>query len=109
MENEIDRRAYKRFEMKLPATIIQETSGVNGHKFHLLLTRDISHNGAYFNTMKPCSYKGPLQVEILIDMSGECNRCFLYMMTSAEVVRCDDSGMAVIFDEDFMLAPFHIR
>lgn len=110
MENELERRAYKRFEMNLPATIIQPSSAVNGNNYHLLLTKDISHNGAYFKMMKPFSFKGPVQVEILLEVAGGCDRCmYLYLVARGEVVRCDDSGLAVIFQEDFILEPFHIH
>lgn len=110
MENELERRAYKRFEMNLPATITQLSSPANGNNYHLLLTRDISHNGACFKMMKPFSFKGPVQVEILLEVAGGCDRCmYLYLVASGEVVRCDDSGLAVVFNEDFMLEPFHIQ
>ncbi|HER62628.1 MAG TPA: PilZ domain-containing protein [Desulfobacteraceae bacterium] len=110
MENVLERRAYKRFEMNLPATIIQSSPPANGDNYHLLLTKDISHNGAYFKMMKPFSFKGPVLVEILLEVAGGCDRCiYLYLVASGEVVRCDDSGLAVIFNEDFMLDPFHIQ
>ncbi|MDW7771976.1 MAG: PilZ domain-containing protein [Desulfobulbaceae bacterium] len=110
MENELERRTCKRFEMNLPATIIQFAPAVNGNNYHLLLTRDISHNGAYFRMMKPFSLQGPVQVEILLEVAGGCDGCmYLYLVANGEVVRCDESGLAVSFDEDFMLAPFHIQ
>jgi hypothetical protein len=110
MENGLDRRACKRFDMNLPATIVQPSSGVNGNNFHLLLTRNISHTGAFFNMMKPFSYDGPVQVEILLEVAGGCDKCmYLYLVAKGEVVRRDDSGLAVIFNDDFMLAPFPVH
>jgi len=110
MENGLDRRAFKRYEMNLPATIIQPSSGVNGNDFHLLLTRDISHSGAYFKMMKPFPYDGPVQVEVLLEVAGGCEKCiFLYLVAKGEVVRRDNSGLAVIFNEDFMLTPFPVH
>ncbi|MDD3619729.1 MAG: PilZ domain-containing protein [Desulfobulbaceae bacterium] len=109
MENDLERRKHPRFEIKLPAIITQPSSGLNGNNFHLLLTRDISHSGAFFTMMKPYPYQGHVRVELLIEVNSGCSHCFLYMVAKAEVVRCDDSGLAVIFDEDFMLAPFPVH
>jgi len=109
MENNLERRENPRFEIKLPAIITQPSSGLNGNNFHLLLTRDISHSGAYFTMMKPYACQGPVRVELLIQVNNGCHQCFLYMMANAEVVRCDGSGLAVVFDEDFMLAPFPVQ
>lgn len=110
MENEHERRACRRFEMKLPATVIYPSADVNGNTHHLMLTRDISHTGAYFNMMKPFFYTGPVQVEVLLEVAGDCSKCmYIYMMAGGEVVRCDATGLAVIFNEDFMLAPFHLQ
>jgi len=110
MGNELERRACKRFEMNLPATIIQPSSDVNGNNYHLLLTRDISHNGACFKMLEPFSCEGAVRVEILLEVTRGCDRCmYLYLVASGEVVRCDDSGLAVSFNEDFMLKPFPVQ
>jgi hypothetical protein len=109
MAKELERRAYIRYDMKLPATI-QPVPGNDENEYHLLLTRDISHMGAYFNMMKTFPYDGQIQVEILIEVSNHRNQSiYLYMTTSGEVVRCDESGLAVSFDEDFRLSPFPAR
>lgn len=110
MENELDRREFRRFDMKLPATISAMSSAKKGHNYHLLLTRDISHNGAYFNMMQPVSCDGPVQVEILLEVPTDCKNCiYLYLVANGKVVRREDSGLAVMFSEDFMLKPFQIQ
>lgn len=110
MENGFDRRKCRRFDMKLPATISAGAPGHNGSNHHLLLTRDISHNGAYFNMMQPFSCEGPVQIEILFEVPTDCRKCiYLYLVANGEVVRSEDSGLAVRFSEDFMLKPFQIQ
>jgi type IV secretory pathway ATPase VirB11/archaellum biosynthesis ATPase len=94
MENGLERRASKRLEMKLPATIVQSTTH-NGNEHHLLLTRDISSNGTYFNILKPFTYDGHVQDVILIDISCDCDKVIYIILTaSGNVVRCGESGMA---------------
>lgn len=105
MENEIERRSSKRFEVKLPSTLIYPTGENKGVEYHFLLSRDISSNGAYFNTVKPITYDGPVQIEILIEVSKESNH-YVYMTTSGKIVRSSETGLAVSFAEDFSLSPF---
>lgn len=110
MENGLDRREFRRFDMKLPATISTRASGHIGSNYHLLLTRDISHNGAYFNMMQPVYCDGPVQVEILLEVPTDCKKCiYLYLVANGEVVRREDSGLAVVFSEDFLLKPFQTQ
>lgn len=85
MENEIERRSSKRFEVKLPSTLIYPTGENKGVEYHFLLSRDISSNGAYFNTVKPITYDGPVQIEILIEVSKESNH-YVYMTTSGRTM-----------------------
>lgn len=110
MENGLDRRGFRRFDMKLPATITARGHAHNGSQYHLLLTRDISHNGAYFNMMQPVCCEGPVQVEILLEVPTDCKECiYLYLVANGEVVRREDKGLAVVFSEDFMLKPFQTQ
>ena len=101
-------RAFKRFDLTVPATI-RQSGNENGKDHHLLLTKNISSKGAYFSTMEPASYSGHVQVELLLQVTDSDNhRNYVYMTTTGEIVRCDEQGLAVQFDEDAMLKPFHI-
>jgi hypothetical protein len=107
MENEIDRREYRRFDMKLPAFLNASRSMDAGNNYHLSLTRDISQKGAYFNTMKPFSCDGPVRVEILLNVPTDADGgIYVLLMANGEVVRRDESGLVVMFSEDCMLTPF---
>mgnify|MGYP006304822111 CR=1 FL=1 len=102
-------RAFQRFVLTAPATIRQPT-GENGKHHHLLLTKDISCKGAYFNTMEPASYAKYVQIELLLQVADDSDHHvkYVYMTTTGEIVRHDARGLAIQFDDDAMLKPFHI-
>ena len=100
-------RAFERFDLIAPATISQGANA-NG-KHHLLLTKDISCKGAYFSTMEPTSYESHVQVELLLQVTDSDHHIkYVYLTTTGEIVRHDERGLAIQFDEDAMLKPFHI-
>ncbi|MFO7813524.1 MAG: PilZ domain-containing protein [Pelovirga sp.] len=101
-------RAFERFDLMAPATI-RQPSGENGKHHHLLLTKDISCKGAYFSTMEPTSYERHVQVELLLQVTDSDHHVrYVYMTTTGAIVRHDERGLAIQFDEDAMLKPFHI-
>ncbi|MFZ5799016.1 MAG: PilZ domain-containing protein [Thermodesulfobacteriota bacterium] len=107
MKNGIERRICRRFGMKLPA-IIQISPASNRNQYRLALTKDISHSGAYFNIMKPISHGETVHVEILLEIQIENNKIMhLYMAVSGKIVRHEESGLAVNFNDDCRLLPFH--
>lgn len=102
-------RDFKRFDLMAPATI-KQSANENGEHHHLLLTRDISSKGAYFRTMDPTAYEGRVQVELLLQITDSDKHVnYVYMTTTGEIVRRDERGLAILFDEDAMLKPFHIN
>lgn len=109
MKKHLKQRACDRIELKVPA-LIRESSGTNGKHHHLLLTRDISNKGAYFNTMEPEAFAGPVEVEMLLEIPGSDNQVnYVYMTTSGDIVRREKRGLAVVFNEESKLVPFHIN
>jgi len=101
-------RKFDRYEVRAPAVVRQATG--NGVKHHLLLTRDISEGGAYFNTMEPRAYSGRVQIELLLEVTGNDNEVnYTYMTVNGEVVRHDDMGIAVSFKGDSKLTTFHVN
>ena len=103
-----ERRFIQRFAMQQPA-IVRSCMSTNGGERHLLLTRDISSCGAYFNSSEPLDYTGQVEVEVLINVPGSEDRGnYLSMITSGEIVRCEATGLAVRFKEEPSLKPFHL-
>lgn len=99
-------RATQRFDLKAPA-IIKQSTAENGQQHHLLLTRDLSSKGAYFITMYPVSYDGQVEIELLLQVTNDNNLThYVHVLTCGEVIRHDEQGLAVRFDDDVKLMPF---
>ena len=102
-----ERRETERFGLKVPA-IVRQISESNGKRHHLLLTRDISNQGAYFNAIDDFTYEGPVEVEVLLKVPGEeDDGNYVYMQTCGEVVRREETGLAIRFNGESSLKPFY--
>ncbi|HMB16012.1 MAG TPA: PilZ domain-containing protein [Pelovirga sp.] len=102
-------RAFERFELMAPATI-RQPANTNGEHHHLLLTKDISCKGAYFSTMGAASYERYVQVELLLQITDSDHQVkYVYMTTTGEIIRRDQQGLAIQFDDDAILKPFYIN
>lgn len=101
-----DRRDSKRFALKLPA-LINQAAASNDIEAHIILTRDISNLGAYFHSPHSSSYEGRLKIELLIVLHHEADQTeYMRMTTTGEVVRREETGIAVRFDANTKLVPF---
>lgn len=108
MMDKRERRSSQRFDMIRPA-IVKPCTGANGSRRHLLLTRDISDHGAYFNSLEPMDYAGQVEVEVLFDIPGSGDHeNYVHLTMIGEVVRADATGLAVRFNTKSSLKPFHI-
>lgn len=95
--NHLTHRVSKRFELQLPA-IVKPYLGSDVGDSRLVLTRNISDQGVYFNVMNTSSYPGQVQVEILLQVSGHDSKdVYVCMTTRGEVVRREPEGLAVKF------------
>ncbi len=109
MKKNLKQRACKRIELKIPALVRQTTTKYAKHH-QLLLTRDISDKGAYFNTMEPDAFVGTVEIELLLTIADRDEQYnYVYMTTSGEIVRREKLGLAVIFNDDSRLVLFHIE
>jgi hypothetical protein len=104
--SETNRRLTERYALRAPALL--HPSGDSGcPPCHFALTRDISSHGAYFLIREAQSCPGHVQVELLLQVPApESPAKYAYMATTGEVVRRDEVGVAVRFDEDYTLSPF---
>jgi len=106
MEKQSERK-FERYHVRAPAMIRQMVG--NGIDHHLLLTRDISEGGAYFNTFEPQAYSGQVQIELLLEVTGSDNEVnYTYMTVNGEVIRHDAKGLAVSFTGESRLKRFNI-
>lgn len=109
MKNNLNQRACKRIELKVPA-LVRQVPTVNDKHHQLLLTRDISDKGAYFNTMEADAFAGTVEIELLLAIAGRDDKYnYVYMTTSGEIIRREKLGLAVIFNDDCRLVHFHMK
>ena len=109
MKKSLKQRACERIEMKVPALVRPSTSSIGEHH-HLFLTRDISNRGAYFNTLAPVALEGPVEIEMVLEITGSNDQVsYVYMTTSGDIVRHEERGLAVMFNEESRLMPFQIN
>ncbi|RPI70039.1 MAG: PilZ domain-containing protein [Geobacteraceae bacterium] len=102
--SKIDQRRLERFGLKLPA-LLQSPSEDNRTPPRMLLTRDISSNGAYFHTAEPHSYANQVQVKLILKVPTFDNGIgHVFLTTTGEVIRRETSGLAVKFDDGHKLA-----
>ena len=104
--SEPNRRLVERYDMKVPARLYPDADG-DDTSTRFVLTRDISSNGAYFHTTAPGIYADRVKIELLLQVpSLDDGAKYMYMNTSGEVLRRDEAGIAVRFDDDHTFVPF---
>jgi hypothetical protein len=98
-----ERRNLDRLELEVPA-LIQATGG-DGSDHRILLTRDISSNGAFFRTAAANSYDCRVDVKLLLQVpSLDSEAKYVCLTTTGEVLRRDPTGLAVRFGDDYQLS-----
>lgn len=96
-------RKMARFDLKLPATV-----SVGGSACTELLefeTQDISECGAFLRNGKPLATETAVDIELVLplDRLVETKGNKVKVRLSGVVVRSDAQGIAVRFDEDYVL------
>lgn len=64
MKKLFKRRDPKKFDLKVAANV-RHISEKNGKSHHLLLTKHLSNQGAYFNAIADFAFVGPVEVEVV--------------------------------------------
>lgn len=91
-----DRRCLQRYELAIPAVII-DVPALEEYPEATLMTRDISASGAFFDTRQPLVPGTILGLELRLPVRGyPGGRVQLH----GTVVRSTPTGMAVSFDDD---------
>ncbi|MEA2109217.1 MAG: PilZ domain-containing protein, partial [Pseudomonadota bacterium] len=92
-----DRRHLQRFDLDIPVLLTAVPNGCECSD-KLLVTRDISAAGAFFDTTRPLAQGCELSFEL--QLPGR-NRPGGRVQLKGTVVRCTPAGMAVSFDDDY--------
>ncbi|MBE0584942.1 MAG: PilZ domain-containing protein [Desulfofustis sp.] len=117
----LDQRLHERFTMHLPVRVaLINSAGVES--FGELITANISSGGAFISTDQPLPIASRLAMEFLIsfidlkklrfilslDSLRRCAGKPAWVKATGVVIRHEEDGMAVIFDDDYQLSPMHI-
>ena len=115
-----DQRLQKRFSMDLPVRVSVE----NGEELTVAfegVIANISSGGAFISTPKPLPVSSRVHLEFLVSLdelkqlkfilSLETLRHFIgraaWVKATGVIIRHEDNGMAIIFDDDYQLSPMH--
>jgi len=103
--SEFERRKIERFTFGLPARL--SAGPRDSAKTFELKTRDISAGGAFLYTRTPLPIGSKVSVEIVLPLDQlktlVGKRSSVSVM--GQVVRKDDQGMAVRFEESYRISP----
>ncbi len=117
----LEQRLHERFTMHLPVRVAL-ISGADIESFGELITANISSGGAFISTDQPLPVASRIAMEFLIsfvdlkklrfilslDSLRRCAGKPAWVKATGVVIRHDDGGMAVIFDDDYQLSPMQI-
>jgi hypothetical protein len=111
-----EKRGLERFDLEIPARIRKSISKKEEGTIDLL-TSDISSGGAFFHTTKPLEEGTDVKIDLILPISGlykkldegsregEYKRAFIKI--SGKVLRAESRGMAIVFNEDYEIRPWH--
>jgi len=102
---ESENRRLERFGLKIPVLI-----GATERLFEnvCLLSRDLSGNGGFVTTREPFPVNAPVKIGLILNLEpaegAEDGRYALVEVTGT-VVRSEDCGMAIGFEQEFKISP----
>jgi len=103
-----ERRKLDRFDLKVPAKIEVTTPGPETEIFNLL-TSDICSGGAFFHTPQPLPEGTQVKIDLILplDKLKKLKDDFkqAYIEVTGTVLRCEATGMAICFNEDYRIRP----
>jgi len=113
-----EKRGLERFDLEIPARIKTAFSSKEEETFDLL-TNDISSGGAFFHTTKPLAEGTDVKIDLILPIAGLCKKLDegrgrggyqrAFIKISGKVLRAESEGMAIAFDEDYEISPWHGR
>jgi len=111
-----EKRGLVRFDLEIPARI-KTTFSSKEEETVDLLTSDISSGGAFFHTTKPLAEGTDVKIDLILPIAGLCKKLdegrgrggyqSAFIKISGKVLRAESEGMAIAFDEDYEISPWH--
>jgi len=101
----VEGRRKERFSLKLPAQI--SATEDSGGKALVAETKEISSVGAFFEIDQPIQVGAEVEIELVLSLEKlkQLQGKHARIKISGLVVRADEKGMAVCFDEDYEISP----
>lgn len=103
MISEVMNRKMERFELRLPATV----SVPGEHEHFLLHTENVCAGGAFLNTEAPLPVGTDVELDLTLSLNDlkKVDGSQVRINVAGSVVRSDESGMAISFDENYRMVP----
>lgn len=115
---QVEKRLQERFSMQLPVKV-STNSGSGPELQYETTTANISSGGAFIRTAEPLPIACKVHLEFLVSfidlkklrfvLSLDLLRQFegkpVWVHATGVVIRHEDDGMAIIFDDDYQLSP----
>jgi len=106
----IEKRRVKRFDLKLKACVRAAADAEESAEAVELTTRDISTGGAFLYTSTPLTVGTAVDVNLILAPEREKPQGMkkAWIQVSGSVLRTDEHGMAVCFDDDSKILPYSV-
>jgi hypothetical protein len=107
-----ERRRLERFNLEVPARIEILTREEHNPEILELNTKDVSAGGAYFRTKKALPEGTRVRIDIILPLDRLRklkDTCKGLIKVTGTVLRSEPTGMAVSFDEGYLITPFGER
>ena len=108
VENMENKRAYERFDLRVPARLgIVGTGSMTADEEASLFTSNICAGGAFLLTDNPLPEGTRVKMDFILSIEKlkEMLDSHCRIKVEGEVVRIEKSGFAVRFDEDYEIMP----
>ncbi len=106
-----ERRRLERFNLEVPARI-EILSGEQNPEILEMNTKDVSAGGAYFRTKRALPEGTRVRIDIILPLDRLRklkDACKGLIKVTGTVLRSEPTGMAVSFDEGYLITPFGER
>jgi hypothetical protein len=102
----IEKRKVERFDLQLEA-FVSLPGSASQNESKSLVTRDISMCGAFLKTETPLPVGSKICVDMILTLAGQKkqNARKAWIKASGKVLRTDNEGMAVGFDDQSRILP----
>ena len=107
---EKEKRKLERFDLEIPAKIeVLQRDQMWEEDILDFTTSDICSGGAFFHTSRPLPEGTEVKIDLVLpldrlkELKEDCDQ--VYIRITGTVLRSESEGMAVYFNEDYLILP----